>query len=174
MSAYHCSIAAIRSPSPIIGIMLLVYVARSVRAIVPPENSIRATHRGSGPTPDSVYSVASTNSAPSSGDACAGGFANVCQRVESGCHDPGSAIGHSDQVFGRGNPYKRHTILCLFGVICHMSHMTDDRDLCSFQRTHLTRCGTLRHHTVRSIIQRVLVTPRPVQSIELYRAGTTP
>ncbi len=72
---------------------------RRTLTAVPPENSIRATHPGS--APHSFYSLASTDSAPSSGDACAGDVANVCQRVESGCYDPGSAIGHSDRVFGR-------------------------------------------------------------------------
>ena len=74
---------------------------------VPPENSIRATHRGSGPTPDSFFSLASTDSVPSTGDACAGDVANVCQRVESGCYDPGSAIGQSGGLFGSERPETR-------------------------------------------------------------------
>lgn len=38
-------------------------------SVVPAENSIRATHRASGPTPHSFYLLASTESVPYLGDA---------------------------------------------------------------------------------------------------------
>ena len=46
---------------------------------------IRAAH--------SFYSFASTDSAPSSGDACVGDIADVCQRVQCRCCSTDSAIG---------------------------------------------------------------------------------
>ena len=60
----------------------------------------------SDPTLRLVYSLASTDKVPYSGDACAGDacagdVANVCQRVESGCYEPGRALRQSDRVFAR-------------------------------------------------------------------------
>ena len=68
-----------------------------------PENSNRATHRGSGRTLHSSYSFASTGSVPCAGVTCSGDIANVCQQVECRWCGTGSAIGHLDRVFGRDN-----------------------------------------------------------------------